>query len=133
MTLAVVLAMRDQWAEAFDAAKLALADELIAKHMQPDIAVFFFGAAATGHVAEAIAVLSASPAAAKLEPLLVALQILNGQTPNAPYEVLEVAKDIVKQIETIRGSARPAVGSTASKSASKKTNKKSPERVRGRR
>jgi hypothetical protein len=112
MTLALFIVLRDQWAEALIEASNALADEHVVEHMQPLITGFFFGAAVAGHVTESLAVLSASPAASKLEPLLTALQILNGQTPNAPHEVLEVAKDIVKRIETLRASQAPTITPT---------------------
>jgi hypothetical protein len=112
MTLAVVLGIRDQWAEAMNEAKNALADEHVMGHTQILISGFFLVAAIAGHVPECLAVLSASPAASKLEPLLTALQILNGQTPNAPHEVLEVAKDIVKRIETLRASQAPTITPT---------------------
>jgi hypothetical protein len=34
-----------------------------------------------------------------MEPLIVALQILVGEDYNAPQEVVEVAKDVLKRIE----------------------------------
>lgn len=102
MTLALVLAVRDCWSEAFDEAKKALENDVVSPML---VRWFFDLAAAMGHVAESLAVLSASPAAKEFEPLVVALQILNGETPNAPYEMMEVAKDIVKQIDSIRPKA----------------------------
>lgn len=120
MTLAMILAANGQWTEALREAKLALADAHVLLFMQPLVTVFFYAAAALGHVAGALAVLSASPAAAKLEPLVVALQILDGQTPNAPHEVLEVAKDIVKKIETHRASTAPATTPAKKKTTAKK-------------
>ncbi|MBK9262324.1 MAG: hypothetical protein IPM54_21285 [Polyangiaceae bacterium] len=88
---------------------------------QEEVRQLLVFAAATGQVAEAIAVLSASPAAARFEPLLTALQLLNGQAPNAPHEVLEVAKDIVKRVEKLRASLAPATTPAKKSRAPKKT------------
>lgn len=123
MTLALVLACRAQWSDAFREAERAVAYGPLVVRMAHAIFVFFVFAASRGHVSESLAILSASPAAAKLEPLVTALQILDGQTPNAPTEVLEVAKDIVKQVEALRVSK----GTTTTKLAPKKSTTKKPK------
>ena len=44
-----------------------------------------------------------------MEPLIVGLQMLTGEEYNAPQEVVEVAKDVVKRIEekkTLNGRRR---------------------------
>lgn len=107
ITLAMVLGVRTQWAEAFEHARKAIADSRFVLQIQALLQWFFFVAAGTGHVAESLAILSTSPAARELEPLVTALQLLDGQSPNAPLEILEVAKDIVKQVEAIRAARAP--------------------------
>ncbi|HRI68664.1 MAG TPA: tetratricopeptide repeat protein [Polyangium sp.] len=120
ITLAVVLAMRNQWTEAFDVAQKALRNQTDSGFQQQMLQIFFMLAAATDHIAESLTILSASPAARELEPLVVALQILNGQNPNAPYEILEVAKDIVKQVDAIRAKVGASTPSTAPKASAPK-------------
>lgn len=122
ITLAFILGMHGQWAEAFEDVKKALEST---RHSESLIRGFFLLAAANGKISESLAVLSASPIARELEPLLVAFQMLDGQTPNAPYEILEVAKDVVKQVEAIRAkTATPAPPTTPKASAAKRKTKR---------
>jgi len=83
-------------------------------------------AAAAGQVTEALATLMGSHAKARLEPLVVALQILDGQSPNAPQEIAEIAKDIIARIEQRRqaASSTPAASKTSAPRATRKTTKK---------
>ena len=60
---------------------------------------FFIDAAAAGHAGEGLELLKNSPCASYVEPLIVGLQMLTGEEYNAPQEVVEVAKDVVKRIE----------------------------------
>ena len=62
----------------------------------------FVELAAAGYAQDALRVLQESASAAALEPLIVALQLCLDESPKAPAEVLEVAKDIVQQIEERR-------------------------------
>jgi glutamine synthetase type III len=104
VTLAAILSITGQTVEALKEVKNVLVNEELVERRQNLISALLVICGAAGHVSESLSILSSSPAAVKLEPLLTALQILHGQTPNAPLEVLEVAKDIVKQIETLRAS-----------------------------
>ncbi|MBK8255192.1 MAG: AAA family ATPase [Polyangiaceae bacterium] len=58
----------------------------------------FVDIAAAGYPTEALAILRTSPLAAPLEPLVAALQMVTGERPLAPKEVLEVAGDVAKAI-----------------------------------
>jgi hypothetical protein len=51
-----------------------------------------------GHSAQIIAAIRESGATAYLEPLNVALQIIEGKTPMVAKEIVEVANDIVEKI-----------------------------------
>lgn len=123
MPLALVLWVSKQRRQALEEAQNALRDLVFVEKNQPLILNFFVDAAATGLVSESLAILSESPAAGKLEPLITALQVLDGQTPNAPTEILEVAKDIVKQVDTLRVS----MATTTTKPPPKKSTTKKPK------
>lgn len=56
-------------------------------------------AAAAGFVRETITVLSESPSAQLLEPLLAGLRMYNGEEINVPKEVRDVAQDVVEKIK----------------------------------
>ena len=58
--------------------------------------------------------LRSSPARSHLEPLLVALQMTVGEEHNAPQEVVEVASDIVKQVEELKRQAQSAAAKKSS-------------------
>jgi hypothetical protein len=62
--------------------------------------------AATGHAAALLGTINASPAATRLEPLVVALRRLGGEELLAPQEIMEVAKDILRRVEQIRDPPR---------------------------
>jgi hypothetical protein len=55
--------------------------------------------AITGYANEGLKILKNSACAPYMEPLIVALQMLTGEDYNAPLEVVEVAKDVLKKIE----------------------------------
>jgi tetratricopeptide (TPR) repeat protein len=106
--LAVLLIAEGAFEEALQEACLALADEdFIRESPQMPIPSFVLFAG-MGHAAEALAVLKSSPSKRYLEPLLVALQMIVGEEHNAPQEVVEVASDIVKQVEKLKPQAQSA-------------------------
>jgi Flp pilus assembly protein TadD len=79
------------------------------------ITAMYVEIAATGHSTEALAHIRALPTRQTFEPLIVALQMDVGEEHNAPQEVVEVAKDLVQQIEALKqatqqSKARPAKG-----------------------
>jgi hypothetical protein len=114
----MALLVNGSWQEALDEARRAMADEDLVRKMSPLFTEIFSLVAASGHAAEAMDVLKSSPANRALEPLLVALQIMAGEDPNAPQEVIEVANDIVENVENIRRQVQAARPKEKSKRSS---------------
>jgi hypothetical protein len=63
-------------------------------------------AAVADYTKEGLNILKNSVSAPYVEPLIVALQMLSGEEYNAPQEVVEVAKDVLKQIEEKKAEKR---------------------------
>lgn len=102
LLLARKLALGSDWRELWAPLALVLADaDFVRDHLR-DIVALAALAAAHGHHAAAAHTLAASPNAAHLEPLVVALRRLSGEPTNPPHEVREVADDIVRDIERLR-------------------------------
>ena len=81
-------------------------NEWIAKNV--DSATRLFTAlAGIGFGSEALKIVSESPSAQLLEPLVVGLRLHLGEDVKAPAEVMEVASDVVRLIEQMRDDARP--------------------------
>ena len=59
-------------------------------------------AAAAGYARQALEVLTASPAADALEPLVVGLRIYLGESPLVAQEILEVGKDVAERIRQMQ-------------------------------
>ena len=68
-------------------------EELLKKLVQ------LIDAAAAGSIEESLKILKNSADAPYVDPFIVALQMITGEEFNAPQEVVEVAKDVVKRIE----------------------------------
>jgi hypothetical protein len=90
---------RENWKEALSVAADFLKDPSLAKELPNDIISFFTDAANAGYSKEGLKILKNSACAPYMEPLIVALQMLTGEDYNAPLEVVEVAKDVLKKIE----------------------------------
>jgi len=90
---------RENWKEAIVVAADSLKDSNLAKDFPNDIISFFTDAAIAGYANEGLKILKNSACAPYMEPLIVALQMLVGEDYNAPLEVVEVAKDVLKKIE----------------------------------
>jgi hypothetical protein len=90
---------RGNWEEALSVAADFLKDSKLAKEFPNDIISFFTNAAVAGFAKEGLKILKNSACAPYMEPLIVALQMLVGEDYNAPQEVVEVAKDVLKRIE----------------------------------
>jgi tetratricopeptide (TPR) repeat protein len=103
-----------KWQEALEEANRALSNEKVVRESPAVFSAPFMRVAARGHAPEALAVLQSSPARSHLEPLLVALQIMTGEEHNAPQEVVEVAGDIVKQVEELKRQAQSAASKKSS-------------------
>ncbi|MDM8516754.1 AAA family ATPase [Desulfobacterales bacterium HSG16] len=98
-----VLSAQKKWKQALEPIREFLKNAGFARHFTPDVIDFFIGAAAAGHAEECLEILSDSPSAEHLEPLVVALQKYLDKATNAPLEVYEVAKDIVVEINEAKG------------------------------
>ncbi len=81
--------------------KLFVRDDLLSECFHPvmDRIIDFL---ARGYEEEVLQLLTQTPAKTKLEPLVVAIRMILEQEFNAPQEVVEVAKDVVKRIEEER-------------------------------
>jgi tetratricopeptide (TPR) repeat protein len=62
----------------------------------------FVGLAGVGYQREALEILRESAWAEALEPVVVALRLMQGEDVKAAAEIMEVAKDVVKRIEDTR-------------------------------
>ncbi len=86
--------------QAFQFARNFLADNRLIECQTTDIIQFFILAAVHGKANYALKLIKEYPgASAKLEPLLVALKMKAQKEFSAPQEVVEVAMDILKQID----------------------------------
>jgi tetratricopeptide (TPR) repeat protein len=115
VTLAHILLLSGKWDDALTEIGKAPSRGTAADSLISQITKIYVEVAAAGHSAEALSHLRALPTRYQLEPLLVALQRMVGEEHNAPEEVVEVAKDIVQQIEALEQAAqqkkaRPAKG-----------------------
>jgi hypothetical protein len=77
---------------------LACFPYLIAKQVEP-ITELFIQIAAVGYADNILEILTDSPAAQQLEPLIAGLRLYCGQEVRTAPEILEVAKDVVARIE----------------------------------
>lgn len=97
--LAFFLAMRKRSDEALATLPRGLQHEELVRLCRSEL-VFLIGILVSdGRISECLAILRQAPARAHLEPVIVALQLFLGEEHNAPQEILEVAKDLVRQIE----------------------------------
>jgi hypothetical protein len=94
-----ILGAQGKWETAISVAIDFLKEPESAKKFPNDIISFFSDAAAAGFAKEGLAVLKNSACAPYMEPLIVGLQMLAGEVYNAPLEVVEVAKDVLKRIQ----------------------------------
>ena len=98
-TLATILAAQGKWPEAIGLLHQIVDDISLIEKYPTDFIDLFVTIAAAGFSAQALAILRESPSAPKVEPLVCALQIMNGEEVSVAQEILEVAHDIV---ETVR-------------------------------
>lgn len=96
---AAIHGARGEWDKALSAVVSFLEDPQTDAQFSGSIISFFTNAAAAGFAQEGLALLRGSACASFVEPLIVALQMMTGESYNAPLEVVEVAKDVVKRIE----------------------------------
>jgi tetratricopeptide (TPR) repeat protein len=98
-TFASILGAQGKWEKALSVSVDFLKDSKLAKEFPSDIISFFTDAAVAGYAKDGLKILKNSACAPYMEPLIVALQMLVGEDYNAPLEVVEVAKDVLKKIE----------------------------------
>jgi tetratricopeptide (TPR) repeat protein len=97
--LASIVSVGGDWEGAFDIfGRLLKSDPANAAYQEQKVD-FFVDAAAAGHIEQSLKVIEESPSAHLLEPLVVALKIMDGQDVLAAVEIEEVAKDVIKKIE----------------------------------
>lgn len=114
-TLACILLELGQIDEALELARDFLSVDKIASGEFPEIVELFVRATAAGHGREALDILEQSRHGSAFEPLIVALKMALGEECNAPQEVIEIAKDVLLQIDTLSqsSSSNPAPASRA--------------------
>jgi len=104
----VTFLMTSQLPEALAELRAAVLRELPVERIEMLSSMLVDVVAARRLEREVLAALRDAPAARQLEPLVVALKMIVGEEYQAPLEVAEVAKDVVKRIEQLR--ARPSPG-----------------------
>lgn len=107
---AQVLARTNAWGGVWSPLTVVLADDAFVRQQLRDVIEVVSLAAASGHAVTAASLVAVSASAAWLEPLLVALRRLTGESTNPPQEVSEVADDIVRDIERMREALAARVG-----------------------
>lgn len=105
-TLASILSAQGKGTEALDHVPAYLVDpELVKENIEAAIRLFV-SLAATGHVEASLKVLTSSPSAGILEPLIIGMRLFAGHDVKAAAEMLEVGKDVADQIR--KKSEQPA-------------------------
>jgi Flp pilus assembly protein TadD len=97
--LMLVLALSGKWKEAIQISSPVLAASATEDELQNSMISFAINAAAAGYSREILKQLSSSKGADSFEPLMVGLQIHNGESPIVAKEIMEIAQDIVKSIQ----------------------------------
>jgi energy-coupling factor transporter ATP-binding protein EcfA2 len=101
-TYASILCGRGALPEALRAVRSYLEQPDVVKKTTKDAVSLFTEIAARGAADDALEVLKTSPSMAALEPLIVALELDTGRNATAPNEIIEVAKDILRDIHDRR-------------------------------
>ncbi len=99
-TYATIIAAQGRYKEALTIAPNFLKSAELGEQYPNDLISFFSSVAVAGFAKEGLDILKQSLCAPFVEPLIVALQMVVGEEYNAPQEVVEVAKDVVKEIES---------------------------------
>jgi tetratricopeptide (TPR) repeat protein/predicted transcriptional regulator len=103
-TLACIFGLAGRWPEALEQAGIFTDDSEWIKECPGEIIDFFVNAAAAGETEAALKTIKKTAAANSLEPLVAALKMSAGVDFHVPKEVMEVASDIVKKIDSCRSS-----------------------------
>jgi len=99
-TLACILSALGKGIEALESAKIYLQDSSLVESKIEDAIELFVELAASGHAKEALGLLAHTEAEKHLEPLVAGLKLFIGEDVKTAPEIREIAKDIVKRIET---------------------------------
>jgi len=94
-TLAAIRGARGRWTASLGLVPRFLSNKEMVERVTEDVVKFFVSAAAAGLAPNCAEIIEASPSAAALKPLVVALRMIAGHEVSAPPEVIEVANDIV--------------------------------------
>jgi tetratricopeptide (TPR) repeat protein len=98
-TYASILGAQGKWEKAMAIVAEFLKVPEAGEQFAPAVVSFFIRSAVAGYIKQGLQLLKNSACAPYVEPLIVALQMMTGEEFNAPQEVVEVAKDVVKRIE----------------------------------
>ncbi len=98
-TLACIMSALGKGREALELAREYVADADFVEKTIEDAIELFVQLASSGCANEALELLTNSPAAKHVEPLVVGLKLYIGEDVKTAVEIHEVAKDVVKRIE----------------------------------
>ena len=98
LRLAALLMGMASWRTALDYMGRILSDKEFVSNNQNSVLNGLVDACAAGYVKQSMRTLSGSASAALMEPLLVALHMMEGNQVQAPVEVAEVATDVIQRI-----------------------------------
>ncbi|HEX7243900.1 MAG TPA: tetratricopeptide repeat protein, partial [Longimicrobiaceae bacterium] len=105
-TLACLLGVRGKWRDALEQAAAFLNDrEMLARDLD-EVIDFFVDAVAAGNGGEVLRVIQTAGAEEALEPLVVAIRLMNGAQIDVAREIVEVAKDVAQRIEERRAAVQ---------------------------
>jgi tetratricopeptide (TPR) repeat protein len=100
-TLALAWAAQGKWKEALQMSGPFLNSSAESEGDRQRVTEVLIRAAAAGHAQEALKALTASKAAAALEPLIIGLRIYLGESPQVAKEILEIGQDVAERIRSL--------------------------------
>jgi len=101
-TLSCILCALGKGDEALEPARKYIKDAAFVEKTVEDAIRLFIELGAAGYAKEALGILTDSPSAKYLEPLVVGLKLYLGEKIKVAVEIMEVANDVVKRIEELR-------------------------------
>ncbi len=97
-----------EWSDALDASRPAIRAAASSEAAAKLATELLISVAAAGHAEDALDKLVQSEGAEALEPLVVGLRILLGESPSKAREVLEIGHDVAERIRDLAGSEQDA-------------------------
>jgi tetratricopeptide (TPR) repeat protein len=102
----IILGEKGEWRQALEHAPGVLKDDAFLDRALESVIAFLVDAVAAGEDDEVLRIINESDQAETFEPLVVAIQRMGGTQVNVAREILEVANDVIKQIEEQRTAFR---------------------------